>query len=166
MTVKISHVVMAIIASTPFSPFAQNILAGSEVVAEADIIVTKDSPLGLSITPETNLTVADIRKGALTTIAKFRVSGSSGGNAAVRLLNSTPGYPYCAYILGSSDSNNKFEVCLGDVAENFVANNNTYYKYSDGEYIVRGGGDNRYPNLTPVAPDSYKMAMELVRYTK
>ncbi|MFM5567317.1 hypothetical protein ACET8I_12260 [Aeromonas veronii] len=165
MTFKFSHVALVFVASASFFAAAENIVPGSQVLANADIVVSQDSTLSLTLNPVANLTVSDIRKGRATTVAKFKVDGSSGDNAAVRLVGANPSYPDCAYLLGSSNKNNKMEVCLDYPSEKFVDNGNTYYKYGNGEYQVKGGGDNVQPTM-PVGADTYKLSMELVRYTK
>ncbi|MGR1254925.1 hypothetical protein [Aeromonas veronii] len=164
MNFKFSRIALAFVASASFCAAAETIVPGSAVVSEADIIVLQDAAVGLTITPEANLTVSAIKQGAVTDIAKFNVSGN---NAAVRLLNGHPAGPHCGYIFGTTDNTNKIEVCLkGAVAQDkFDANGSTYFKAAAGEHAIRGGGDNKSPQLTSVGADTYKLAMEVVQYT-
>ncbi|MFM5567316.1 hypothetical protein ACET8I_12255 [Aeromonas veronii] len=167
MNFKLSHIALAFVASVSFYAAAENVVPGSEMVGNADVAVRQDSQLSLTINPVVNLTVADIKKGRSTNVAKFKVSGGMGSNTAVRLLNASNTHPHCAYIFGSSDKTNKLEVCLSNSVhmKDFVENGNTYFILGDGEYDIRGGADNINPNLTSVGADSYNMAMELVQYT-
>ncbi|MFM5568950.1 hypothetical protein ACET8I_20720 [Aeromonas veronii] len=165
MNFRVSHVVLVFVASASFSASAEAIVPGSAVVSEADITVLQDASVGLTITPEANLTVADIKKSRSTQIAKFKVRG---GNAAVRFVNQLLSTPQCAYVFGVADQKHKFQVCLKGSAGNFVDNGNRYYKYSPGDYIIQGAYDNvlANSNLTNVGADAYKLEMELVQYTQ
>lgn len=160
---KLSNIAFALMMSSSFSVIAETVILGSEAIAEADIVVTSESRVGITITPVANLTVKDILKGDLTDVAKFTLTGS---DVAVRLLDASLAYPTCAYLLGAADKNNKIEVCLKNANKgSFKAGNYTYYKYPEGEHIVRGGNDNKVPSITSVRADTYKLAMEAIKYT-
>ncbi|EJL6325682.1 hypothetical protein ACPD0F_003652 [Vibrio cholerae] len=165
MNIKFSRIALALIASVSFSSLANNVLSGSEVIADADIIVNADSLVSVMITPIDGLTVEDINKGAQTKVATLSLTSSnSASNYAVRMVNPNPEYPYCTVAVGTNNSNNSAEFCLGgDSGFNFVHNGNTYYKVSSGTGYLRAGNDNRAKYK--VGADTYKVRMELVKYT-
>lgn len=165
MTFKLSHVALAFVASASLCAAAETLVPSSKVSADANIIVSQDAKLTLAITPVANLTVSDVKKGKTTTVAKFKVGGSTGDNTAVRLRASEPHNPTCADLRGVSNNHNKMQVCLDSPPEKLVDDGVTYYKYGNGEFAVVSSPANTNPAM-PVGIDTYNMAMELVRYTK
>ncbi|EJL6681037.1 hypothetical protein VCSRO12_1171 [Vibrio cholerae] len=165
MNIKFSRITLALMASVSFSSLANNVISGSEVIADADIIVNADSLVSVTITPIDGLTVEDINKGAQTKVATLGLTSSnSASNYAVRMVNPNPEYPYCTVAVGTNNSNNSAEFCLGGDSDfNFIYNGNTYYNVSSGTGYLRAGNDNRAKYK--VGPDTYKVRMELVKYT-
>ncbi|MBO1386553.1 hypothetical protein BVJ60_17485 [Vibrio cholerae] len=161
MNIKLSRIALALMASVSFSALANNVVSGSEVIAEADIVVNADSNLSLTITPIAGLTVSDINKGAVTKVANMNLTGT---NLAVRMINAVADYPYCAVSFGNNNPSNTMQICLGEgTVNNFVYNGFTYYPVSEGSNYLRAGNDNA--KLFNVGPDTYRVMLELVQYT-
>ncbi|ELL3752072.1 hypothetical protein RUK35_002206 [Vibrio cholerae] len=165
MNAKFSLVTLALMATVSFSALANNVVSGSELIADADIIVNKNSLVSVTIAPIDGLTVEDINKGAQTKVATLSLTSSNpASNFAVRMVNPNTEYPYCTVAVGTNNSNNSAEFCLGgDSSFNFIHNGNTYYKVSSGTGYLRAGNDNRAKHK--VGADTYKVRMELVEYT-
>ncbi|ELL3752078.1 hypothetical protein ACPFUK_002898 [Vibrio cholerae] len=164
MNMKSCRVAIALALITPmsFSALANNVVSGSEVIADADIVVNTNSSLSFTVTPVEGLTVADIKQGAKTNVATLNLTGS---NLALRMVNAIPDYPYCTVAVGTNNSDNTAEFCFGgDTANSFVDSGNTYYKVSEGTNYLRSGNDNGSGKYK-VGADTYKVTMELVEYT-
>ncbi|EJL6770342.1 hypothetical protein NMS85_003682, partial [Vibrio cholerae] len=141
-------------------------LSGSEVIAEADITVNAVSSLSFTINPIQGLTVADIIKGSATKVANFNINSTNpASNLALRMVNPNPDYPYCTVAVGTNNSDNTAEFCIGGTVDygSFVDSGNTYYKVSQGTHYLRSSNDNQ--GMYKVGADTYKVAVELVEFT-
>lgn len=167
MNMKLSHVALALLTSTSFYAAAATIVAGSEVKAEADIVVSADSPVGLAITPVANLTVVDIKKGPSTIIARMDVKGES---VALHMVNSDASYPHCSWITGQDDNTNKIHACFPVNNGNpyLTIDGKAYYPYTEGKgHTIVSGSNNANPAKgSKVGVDTYKLSLEAIKYTK
>lgn len=161
MKIKFSHIALAVIASSSFSAVAETLVGGASVTAEENIILTDTSTLGLTITAIPNLTVAKVKEGEKTNVAKFKLTGT---NAAVKLVNAYAKDKYCSLLVGTNDPANKLEVCLRNtgITGAFDVGADRYYKYNEGEYFLRSTNNNI--NRPTIAADSYKVTMEAAQY--
>ncbi|EJL6325681.1 hypothetical protein ACPD0F_003651 [Vibrio cholerae] len=162
MNIKLSRISLAFTVSVSFSTLANNVVSGSEVIADADIVVNAKSYVSLTITPIEGLTITDIKKGKQTKVATLNLIGN---NLAVRMINPNSDYPYCTIAVGTNNRNNTAAFCLGgDMSHSFVDNGNTYYPVSPGVNYLRSGQYNAI-GKSKVGVDTYKVSMELVEYT-
>ncbi|MBO1386295.1 hypothetical protein BVJ60_16140 [Vibrio cholerae] len=165
MNIKLSRIALGLMASVSFSALANNVVSGSAVIAEADIVVNADSNLSLTIAPIAGLTVSDLKKGQ-TKVANINVTSSDFmSNLAVRMVNANTQFPYCTVAVGTYNSNNTATFCLGDLKFTaFESNGFIYYPVSHGANYLRSGQWN-VDGVTNPGADSYRVSMELVQYT-
>ncbi|WP_421226356.1 hypothetical protein [Aeromonas jandaei] len=164
MNIKLSHIGIALLASSSFSALANQIVAGSNSTATGDIVVELGSIVGLNITPNASLTIDDVLQGPAAKIATFNVLGEQ---AAVRFIDADADDSSCSYLYGKSNNNHKLQVCLGDVSAGYVSTDDgtiKYYKYSAGSHVIIGGKANTNTQLTNVGADDYTLKMEVVKY--
>lgn len=162
MKIKFSHIALAVIASSSFSALAAETLvagAGKSVTAEENIIVTDTSTLGLTITAIPDLTVAKVKQGKETNVAKFKVTGS---NVAIRMVNAHPKDKYCSVLTGDMNPKNTMEVCMKESKGGFDIGADRYYKFNEGEHFLRSSDSNI--TINNAAADSYKVTMEAAQY--
>lgn len=161
MKIKFSHIALAVIASSSFSAVAaEALVTGQVVTAEENIIVTGGSSLGLTITALPDLTVAKVKLGDKTNVAKFNVTGT---NVAVRMVNADAKFKYCSVLSGTDNTENKMAVCLRQSDGGFDIGADRYYKFNEGQHFLRSGNDNI--SIYNAAADTYKVTMEAVQYT-
>ena len=162
MNMKLSHIALALLASTSFYAAAETIVAGSAVTAEADIVVSADSSFALLINPLEGLTVSDFKKKDQK-LGEFSVSE----DAYVRIVGneSKPNRRQCTFIYGESNSQNKIEVCTSGSPGILASVNGTYYYSYEAQkkHSIVTGGYNTDPSVTNVNPDTYKISMEAIR---
>ncbi|MBW3781456.1 hypothetical protein GL270_09410 [Aeromonas veronii] len=165
MNMKISHVAFAMIACTSFSAAAiDSVVAGTAVAVDAAINVSAPSAVGLTITPASNVSLSDIKKGDAV-LGNFTVTGT---NAAVRMVDQDAVNKQCTMAKGSNNAANTLLICMNinatDIANSFEDAGFKYYKYADGtKKNLRTYEYNKYGD-NPGA-DTYKFTMEVVNYT-
>ncbi|MFB2846154.1 hypothetical protein ACE1BG_07690 [Aeromonas veronii] len=168
MKINFSHIALAVIASSSFSALAAETTkppvanpAFTEVAtAEANITVTSGSSLSLTITPLPDLTVEKVKLGKKTDLAKFKVTGT---NVAVRMVNASATDKYCSVLSGTNIVKNKMEVCLKDYSNPIDIGAYKYYRFNEGEHLLRSGSGNVSDYNS--AADSYKVTLEAVQLT-
>lgn len=170
MNRKISHAALLLVSLTSFSTLADDkpsIDKESAQVYSADIMVSNESTASISVSAVSDLNVDSILESKGVTIATFNIKDV---NVAARMLDlngarndGVDKVGICSFAVGSTDANNKIEVCLEDADDKVKSGNGAvYYKQHSGDRKVVAGTNNSVSN---VVPDAYTFAMEFAQYT-
>lgn len=162
--VNINHfLAVALLSANSAAVFADvNELA--RVTAEGTVKVNANSDLQVTFKEVSGLTVDDIKKGSATKVLSFTPRASSGLIASA--FTNPVGTGHCTNAEGSS-SGNTIEVCIDSTTVNKapILIGSQYFIEGDSglEYHLFAGDGNKSKDVNP---DSYKVSLQFVNFTK
>lgn len=165
--VSIKHFLAFALLSANSAAVLADINVSKTVTAEGTVTVNADSDLSVEFNGVGDLTVDNIKAGAVTKVISFTTKATSGLVASAFTTPVSPGNPSCTNAKGSTDGNNTIEVCIdpNDAAGKTIS--------IGGKYYVRGQNGVTYHLYSSdknkekeIKADTYKISLDVVNFTE